>query len=95
MKALSDNPRQPGLVWCGHAKFTMSHTSGARPRCGTFVTASPSGRSADALLTLGHSALSTQHSALPAVIASITWVCGPPIGMKINHGGTEITEKPQ
>jgi hypothetical protein len=27
------------------------------------------------------------------VILSVTWACGPPIEMKINHGGTEITEK--
>jgi len=27
------------------------------------------------------------------VVLSITWVCGPPIEMKINHGGTEVTEK--
>jgi len=24
---------------------------------------------------------------------SVTWVCGPPMGMKIHHGATEITEK--
>src|SRR5664279_1596794 len=24
---------------------------------------------------------------------SVTWACGPPIGTKIHHGGTEITEK--
>src|ERR1039457_6620254 len=27
------------------------------------------------------------------VILSVTWACGPPIEMKINHGGTETTEK--
>ena len=32
--------------------------------------------------------------ALKTVILSIAWVCGPPMEMKINHGGTEITEKP-
>jgi len=27
------------------------------------------------------------------VVLSVTWACGPPIEMKINHGGTEVTEK--
>jgi hypothetical protein len=30
---------------------------------------------------------------LTFVILSVTWACGPPIEMKINHGGAEITEK--
>src|SRR5664279_2472784 len=34
----------------------------------------------------------TPHSFL-GVIPTVTWACGPPIGIKINHGGTEITEK--
>src|ERR1035437_5395210 len=27
------------------------------------------------------------------VLMSVTWACGAPIEMKIDHGGTEITEK--
>ena len=34
----------------------------------------------------------TPHSFL-GVIPTVTWACGPPIGIKINHGATEITEK--
>src|SRR5271157_448828 len=34
-----------------------------------------------------------RNTKLRVIILSVTWPCGPNIGMKIDHGGTEITEK--
>src|ERR1035437_7600411 len=36
---------------------------------------------------------SLEDESISLVILSVIWACGAPIEMKIDHGGTEITEK--